>query len=254
MSLEATKSSFRSKLSQVGRATLNTLFPKDIELYMLSMELVNSQGQTVDYFAWPILPDEIRETNTEITNIRKTMGGVNVLKNPTFVPAQISIRGDFGRSFKILLGGQQIQFAGFGLSTSDGKFNITPPNTLENPIPQFSTFAKTGYGCVKLLEAIRDKSKKLDSDGKPFSLYLYNPILGGNYQVEFNSFQQMQDKNHYNMFPAYNMQLTGIAPLDSVLSRRANIRSALKNLSIHNLQKTANTVASSLRLIPGLGG
>jgi hypothetical protein len=249
MSVATTEASFKSKVAQIGRAGLHALFPKDIEYYFLAIELVDSQGNTVDYFAWPILPDEIKETQTEITNIRKTMGGVNVLKNPTFNPRTISIRGDFGRRFKLLLDGKPIELGGFSLSMQNGKFNINPPNLLDSNVAQFSSFVKSGYGCVKVLESIKEKSKKLDGDQQPFALYLYNPILGNNYQVEFNSFSQRQDKSEYNMRPAYDIQLTAIAPLDSVLSRRANLKSVLKNLSLSNLQKTANSVASGLRRI-----
>jgi len=219
---------------------------------MLAIELVDSQENTVDYFIWPILPDEIRENHTELTTIRKTMGGVNVLKNPTFNPRQISMRGTFGRTFKLLLGQQTVEFAGFGFSIQNGKFNVTAPNLLDGDVPQFSTFAKTGYGCVKILEAMKEKSKKLDQYGKPYALYLYNPILGNNYQVEFNTFSHMQDKDQFNMIPAYSIQLTAVASLEAILGRRASVNSALKNLSLANLQKTANQVASNLRLIPGL--
>lgn len=252
MAVQETEASFRSKLAQIGRAGLHALFPKDVEYYFLALELVDSQGFTVDYFAWPVLPDEIRETHNEITSVRKTMGGVHVLKNPTFNPRNIIIKGDFGRRFKLLLGGKTIEFAGFSLSMNNGRFSIDPPNLLENNIPQLSSFAKNGYGCIKILEAMKEKSKKLDNDLKPFSLYLYNPILGNNYQVEFISFSHMQDENEYNMRPAYNMQLTAVAPLDSVLSRKANLRSVVKNLSLSNLQKTANSIASGIRRIPGL--
>lgn len=249
MSVQLTEASFKSKVAQIGRAGLHALFPKDIEYYFLALELVDSQGNTVDYFAWPILPDEIKETQQELTAINKTMGGVNVLKNPTFNPRTISLRGDFGRKFKLLLGGNPIEFAGFGLSVQNGKFSVSTPNLLENKTPEFSSFVKNGYGCIKLLEAIKEKSKKLDADQKPNALYLYNPILGNNYQVEVNSFSIMQDKNEYNMRPGYSMQLTAVAPLDSVLSRKAQLKSVLKNLSLSNLQKTANSVASGIRRI-----
>ena len=106
----------------IGKGALHALYPKDFPNYMVSLELVSSRGITIDYFSWPILPDEIRETDTTITNIRKTMSAVNVQKNPTFNPRQISIKGDFGRNFKILIGGENVLFAGFGLSLKNGKF------------------------------------------------------------------------------------------------------------------------------------
>lgn len=253
MSAQAVENRFKSQSSQIGRVALNALYPQDVEAYLLAIALMDSRGNTVDYFSWPILPDEIRETSNELTTIKKTMGSVNVLKNSSFVPVQIFIKGDFGRKFKLLVGGQNVEFAGFGISIQDDKFKVTPPNILEQPTLQFSNVVKTGYGCVKMLEAIKDKSKKLDRDNKPFSLYLYNPILGNNYQVEFNSFTHMQDKGHYNMYPGYNLQLTGIAPLSSILSRGANIRSALKNLTVSAIQKRASGLASKLMQVPNLG-
>jgi hypothetical protein len=250
MALQDIEERYRRQKRQLGAAALHALYPKDFSYYFLALQLVDSRNNTVDYFAWPILPDELRETHTELTSIKKTMAGVNVVKNPTFNPRPISIRGNFGRRFKLLIAGQSIEFAGFNLSMMNGKFDITNNNILDNVIPQFSSFAKNGYGCIKILEAIKEKSKKLDGNNKPYSLFLYNPVLGNNYQVEFNSFSHFQDKDTHNMVPGYTIQLTAIAPLDSVLSRINNIKSAIKNLSLVSLQKTANQVASKLKLLP----
>lgn len=247
MSVSSVEAKVKSKIGTIGKAGLHALFPKDVEYYFLALELVDSNGVTVDYFAWPILPDELREVQHELTNVRKSMGGVNILKNPTFNPRVILIRGDFGRRFKLLLGGKPIEFAGFSLSMQNGKFNIDPPNLLSSTTAQLSSFVKSGYGCIKLLEAMKEKSKQLDNNKKPHSLYLYNPILGNNYQVEFNMFGQLQDKHAYNMRPSYNIQLTAVAPLDSVLSRKANLKSTLKNLTLSHLQKNAGSIVAGLR-------
>lgn len=252
MSRNAVEEQFKSKLLQVGKAGMNALFPNDFPYYLVALELVDSQNNTVDYFSFPILPDEIRETQQEITNVKKTMSAISVQKNQTFVPIQISMRGDFGRRFKILLGNQQVQFAGFGLSIKNKVVSISSPGSLQEIVPQFSSFAKTGYGCVKLIEAMKEKSKKLDNYQKPFSLYLYNPILGNNYQVEFNTFTHMQDREKYNMIPAYNFQLTAIAPLNNLFSRGANLKSAIGNLTLSGLQKAANNIGNRLRLTPKL--
>ncbi len=202
----------------------------------------------MDFFSWPILPDEIRENHQEITKVRKTIGGIYVLKNSTFTPRQISMRGNFGRRFKILLNGNQVTLAGFSLSQQNGKFNISAPNFLGQNITQFSSFAKTGYGCIKVIESIKEKSKKIDEYGKPYSLYFYNPILGNNYQVEVDIFSHMQDKDQHNMLPAYSLQMTAVAQLDTIVGR-TNIKSALKNLGMGTLQKKANSIASNLKLI-----
>lgn len=252
-SVQAVEAQFKSQLLTIGRGAMNALFPADIEAYMLAIALVDSQGNTVDYFAWPVLPDEIRETHQEITTVRKTIGGVYTLKNSTFTPRQISLRGTFGRRFKILLNGSQLSFAGFSLSQANGVYKIQPPNFLEGLVAQFSSFAKTGYGCIKILESMKEKSKQLDANNKPYSLFFYNPIFGNNYQVEVNNFTHMQDKDQYNMVPAYTLNMTAVAPLDSVLSRGQNVKSALKNLTINTFQKNANIIASGLKLIPGIG-
>ncbi len=245
MSLQAIEASFKEKLGQLGRVALSALYSKDFEAYVVALQLCNSNGDTVDYFSWPVLPDEIRETHSEITLIRKTIGGVYVLKNTTFNPRQISMSGTFGKRFKIVINNTPVSFAGFSLSQKNGKFNITPPNFLGQKVPEFSSFAKTGYGCVKVLESMKEKSKQLDENGKPHVLYFYNPVLGNNYQVEFNNFTHMQDSSQYNMLPAYSLQMTAVASLDSLLG--SQLKSAIKNLSIGVLQKSANNIATNLK-------
>lgn len=249
MSAQLVERKYKDQVKTLGVATLNALYPNDIPMYSLYLELVNSKGHTVDFFSWPVMPDEIRETeNTaSVMSIRKTMSGVVVQSNSTFHPRQISIRGDFGRKFKVVIGGEQIVFAGFGLSLKNGKFNVTKPNFFSSEPPQFSSIAKNGYGCVKMLESIKEKSRQLDEDGFPYSLYLYNPVLGNNYQVKFSSFTHMQDKDRYNMIPSYNIQLTAVASLSDVLSVRTKINSAIRNFSVGGLQKTANSLVSKIR-------
>ena len=61
----------RSLLTSIGRAGLNALFPNDFEFYMVALELVDSESRTIEYFSFPILPSNIREQSTPITNIKK---------------------------------------------------------------------------------------------------------------------------------------------------------------------------------------
>jgi hypothetical protein len=231
------------QVNNLGRAALHALFPKDFEYYALSLELCDSSGAVVDFFSWPIMPQELYEAHKEITKVSKTMGGVSVGFNATFNPRPITIKGDFGTRFKVLLGGQNFEFGGIHIGLKQGKFSVSGPNLLQNSYPQFSSFAKTGYGCIKVVEAIKEKSKQLDSYGKPFSLYLYNPVLGNNYQVVFDSFTHGQDKANHNMLPYYEIQMTAVAPLDSVFSRLKNLKSSVKNVSFSALQKRATQLA-----------
>lgn len=243
---------FQQKIKEVGRIALQALFPNDFNAAIVALEVVNSNGATVDYFSWPVLPREIKESHTEITNVRKTIGGVYVLKNTTFNPRQISLSGTFGRKFKLLINNKQLELAGFKFSIGNGVPKITPPNLLSQRIPEFSSIAKNGYGCIKFIEAMKEKSKQLDENGKPHSLYFYNPVLGNNYQVEVGSFTHMQDEDQHNMLPAYSLQLIAVAPLDGVLSRLSNIKSAIKNLSFANLQKKVNSIVTNLKSLKSI--
>jgi hypothetical protein len=229
-------------LKNIGKGAANALFPEEIPYYFLAFELFDSKGKTVDYFAFPVLPDEIQDSQPEITTIRKSIGAVSVLKNPTFNPRQINIRGDFGRKFRVLINGQKFDFAGIGAvikSIKNKKFSFKGA--------QFSSFAKNGYGCVKAIESIKEKSKQLDEYQKPHTLVLYNPILGNNYVVEFNNFTHKQDNGRYNMISGYAIQLTAVAPLNNLLSSSQNLLNSVKNISFGSLQKKANSIANKVK-------
>lgn len=233
---------FTDLVRNVGKATANALYPNDIPYYFLALELFDSKGKTVDYFAWPVLPDEIQESHVELTAINKTLGAVSVLKNTTFVPRSISIRGDFGRKFKVIINGQKFDFAGISTTLTRIK-----NKNFEVGKAQFSTFAKNGFGCIKTLERIKEKSKQLDNNQKPHTLVLYNPILGNNYIVEFNNFDHKQDNGRYNMIPYYMLRLTAVASLDDIWSFKQRALQAVKNVSFGTLQKKANALASDVK-------
>lgn len=245
----AIRKQFEGQLKRLGKAGMSALFPKDFNYYSIALELVDGRGRTVDYFLFPINPDDISETNREITRVRKTITGVSTLKNPTFNPVLISIQGDFGKRFKIILNGGPIEFAGISISRGQNLVDafVGSVKKLATAVPQFSTFAKTGYGCIKVLESIKEKSKQIDPlNGRPYSLYLYNSITGNNYMVEFVEFRHNQNVSR-NMIPRYSMQLIAVAPLDSLLARVTNLKSLLKNITISFLQKRSTAIANNIR-------
>lgn len=252
MSVDSLNSRKRSLLKTIGKAGLHALYPKDFEHYFFSLELVDSLGRTVDYFSFPILPSSFSEEHTEITNVKKSMGGVVTIKNQTFVPKQINIRGDFGKKMKILLGGKQIEVAGVKFSIKSGDFGIVadPLGTLKKNFVQFSSFAKTGYGCIKIIEAMKDKSLQIDKlTNKPYSLYCYNSMTGNNYKVEIKRFTHSQDKSSFNMIPNYNLSMIATASLDSLTDY--NPFSSIVNLGVGVLQKATNNVVNRIGF--GLG-
>jgi hypothetical protein len=241
MALNGIVSDFRSRLSTLGEIGLNALFPQDFEFYMVALELVNSRGNTEEYFSFPVLPSNIREQSTEITNIKKTAGGIVVIDNDSFVTKDITMSGTFGRNFKLLVngGGDRIEFAGISLSFSGGR----PDLAIERP--DFSRIAKTGYGCTKILEKIKNKSVMLDNNGKPYSLYLYNPVLGNNYVVKFIDIITSQSEDVNNRIPKYEITLRAIASLDSI--GQGGAVDLVRNTSASAIQKSLNNGLNGVR-------
>lgn len=239
MALQSLKSKQASFVRQSGRAILHQLFPKEFEHYFFSFELIDFAGERVDYFSFPILPSSFSEEHTELTNIKKTMGGVISIKNATFTPKQITIRGNFGKSLKLLLG-RGFEVLGFrfqGYVFKNGRFEKGKGDK------QFASFAKTGYGCVKIIEEIKDKSKAL-KDGQPLILICYNSMTGNNYVVDIKSFTHAQDENQFNMLPTYTLTMTAVGTLSSLTF--AKEYSSLKNLATSILQAKTNALVRKI--------
>ena len=189
---------YKDLLLRLGGATLNALFPKDFEYYMLYLELVGLKNgvEKSELFVFPIMPTRISESEVYNENIKKTFGGVSVNGTNSFIPFDIQLQGDFGRKLKLLIGNELIDFSALS-------FNVS----------SFATEVKTGYGCFKILEHICRKSKTLDENNQSHRLYLYNPAIGNNYQVRVVNLtkQQTLDKN---MIWGYNLTLKAIERLD----------------------------------------
>lgn len=226
----------------VGRAGLHALFPNDFEYYMCALELTDSQDRVVDYFVFPITPSNINYSSTFITNVKKTAGGVGVLKNSTYVPVDVTLSGTFGRGSKILVGAQKFNMKTFHISLAGGVWSRMGINKQFNPkLPSFSTGVKTGYGATKILEAICDKSVGLDPDGKPFRLYLYNPCFNANHLVEVKNITVSQSPEN-NMMWNYNLSLRTIAPINQLAARGVGSLTTL--LAFDTLEKSINSVAA----------
>ena len=62
------------------RATLHTMYPKEFELYMISMELTDSSDNILDYLTFPVNPNSIVKSEPYIKTIDKTLNGVTVVR------------------------------------------------------------------------------------------------------------------------------------------------------------------------------
>ena len=232
-------------VNNVGRALMHQLFPKDFEYYMMALELVDGAGNGIDYFAFPVLPSSITKSENKRINIKKAYKSTLILTSTAYTPQDISIKGNFGRGFKILIGSKEVlSGVAFNSSVRAGVFELTQltNRSLLNPTNQFNQHVKTGYGAIKLLQSIIHKSDGSDQNG-PYRLYLYNFALGESYLVVVPSkaLTLEQNDSNMNMIWNYTLNLTTIAPLELV-KNVISVTSNTKILEASVLQSTVNGV------------
>lgn len=227
-------------LEEIGKTALNIRYPKEFELYLCALELTDQDGQTLKYFIFPIMPSGISETKPQLTNIKKTLAGVTVLSSPTFMPTDITLNGNFGRKFKVLLGTDLQDFA----SSFTVNNQITPNSILSGVGDFFDNRIKTGYGCIKILEEIIQQSNQIDSGGAK-RLIFYNQALGNSYLVKATSltFNQSQETN---MIWNYNLQLRSIAPLEAIKTPKEIQDQNFKLDTTGFAQKQVNNLVNNL--------
>jgi hypothetical protein len=256
MGVQAAIAQRNGLLNSIGRSGLNMKYPDEFELYVIALELTDENFITQQYFVFPINPSSIEETEPKLTNIRKTLGGITVLRNTTFVPTQISLSGTFGRNFKVLIGEKYEDFL-HGFALRDGRSAKTGLPQFDQTIGNgakdlFDNRIKTGYGCIKILEDIIQQSTQIDANGSMRRLIFHNPALGNSYLVEPGTLTFKMNEQS-NMIWNYSLQLTSVAPLESIFSSDA-IKSAAKELAVSGyIQKKVNKTINSLSNLVGKG-
>ena len=250
MELGGVVQKFMQLMGSIGRAALSTTFPSDFEYYSISFELTDYMDNTIDFLTFPIMPKSITKSENNRINVKKSASAVNVINSKSFTPHDITIKGNFGRSFVILV-------------------NVNTPNVLKTfkwSIPAgvrdvydidnsivstksdtFNPVVKTGFGCTKILQSIINKSSGTDDKGSPFKLYFYNPALGEAYLVvpAPNSMTLMQNETQNNMMWEYTLNLIAIAPvLNNLTSLRHSATNILSSDIIgKGISATVSTVA-----------
>lgn len=202
-------------LESVGQVGANIKHPSEFELYVVALELLNQNGDTERYFIFPVMPKSLSENSVDIVNIKKTMTGVHVLKTSNFIPTDITLSGTFGRKFRMLLGGDYIDFI---------QSIKIPFSKKENQRPEFDTRVKTGYGNCKILESIVSEARSIDPEtGGVKTLIFHNLALGNSYIVQPQSlkFEQSEESN---MIWNYTLQMKSLAPLSSFQTKKDNER------------------------------
>lgn len=235
MSIEGALLRYSQLNNVIGKKAVSALYPNDFELYIVALELVDSNKETKDYFLFPIQPFSISTSYTPIQSIKKTIGGITVLNTETFSPTETVLQGNFGRKFKFLIGKELINFSSILLK---------PGQEQKKSFQEFDPSIKTGYGCIKVLENIIKTSNTLDANKKPYSLYLYNLAIGQNYLVKIPSLSFSQNQEN-NMIWSYSMNVKSLIEVDKI--REVNNRSLAVNLAANDtIQKSADSAVSFL--------
>jgi hypothetical protein len=186
-----------------ARSALHATFPDEFEFYSVALELVDSEDSTIQLLVFPILPEDLNETYPSPNNVKKTSAGVVSITNPTFIPKQIKMSGNFGRRFKFLVGSTNLLASGFGF----GSFSGEEANSNE-----FSSSIKTGYGVTKVLDKMVRDFYHLDKFNQPKMMYFYNLAFNTQWVVEPENFSFSQNLQRTSMWN-YNANFKVLAPL-----------------------------------------
>ncbi len=220
---------------KVGRQGLHAAYPNDFELYQVALELLDSDLKTIDYFSFPILPSEISVQETQRVTIKQSNNNIIALRSQAYSPKSINLKGTFGRDLLLLTNANKEKVSAFGVQYSGTK-KWEDVKEGENKIKQFSKnispYIKTGFGCVKLLQSIIDKSKGV-VNGKSLILVLYNLALNESYIVvpTESPLRLTQDENSSNMYWMYDLDLTAIASADNLFTNNLSFSKSLWNLT-----------------------
>lgn len=237
----------------VGVQAIATMMPHEFEWYMIALELATADNKTIDYLTFPIMPNSLSKVEQNRTSIKKSLSGVTVLQNSALPLGEIVLQGNFGRGFKNLVGiNNDVSAGALAYSMKAGKYDLySLQEGSNNKIPKVKTFntaVKTGYGVIKMLQAILSKSVGHDNQGRPFRLFFYNMAFGESYQVVVppNGMRFYQDISN-NMIWNYDLRLTVVAPLDAVVKDSRK----WKQLSASAIQGSVDIVSSEVKSIVG---
>jgi hypothetical protein len=237
MTLKGAYEESKALLSNLGKAAMAAQYPDEYEYYSITLELVDSKGDTQAMFTFPVMPNSMQYPRTFLNTVGVTANGIHSVSRLGFNPFDITFSGDFGRSFKLVLQGHEFHakafyydvktFATNGKTTAEIKKNI------------FDPAIKTGYGCVKLLQRMVEKAQEFDAHGGLHSLYLYNPSIGENHLVKVQSFNLTQAVDR-NMIWQYSLTLKAMIPLENITVNPDKTSNVTERMAASQIQNRVN--------------
>lgn len=220
-----------SSINNVSRITLNSLYPKEFEAYLISLELVDYNDNIEEYFTFPVNPNYISKVDPRVKSIDRTFGAIIVNKSDQFVPKDIILKGNFGRDFKVVL-----------RHKGEVTFNSFLNKSAFVSSEEFNPIIKSGYGSLKILQNICEKSE-MSINGLHNKLFFHNYLLGESYLVEVIDFTQDQSLAS-NMMWGYTLRLKVISPVgrkDGFILK-TNISSSVVGSAQETLNKSLGSV------------
>ena len=105
-----------------------------------------------------------------------------------------------------------------------------------------SVGVKTGYGALKLLEKIVERSQGFCEDGKPMRLYFFNLQANESYWVEIMDFSKNMSLENNAMWN-WNITMKAIGQVPDTYNGKSNINNLLTYAAV---QKSLNQTFSNL--------
>lgn len=204
-----------NQIKQIGKDGFHSKYKNEFELYICSFELVDSNDESVQLFVFPVMPNSIGIADHSPVSVTKTGSGMVNLINTSSNPKHIDLSGDFGRHLKIVVNNKTKDASSVNIDSSSRA-------ATENQ-NEFDPIIKTGYGAIKIMEKMIDKSFTLDKYGNPYRLFFFNYSFNSHFMVEVMS-KRFEQNIQKNMIWSYSIELLATAPASLV---RANYNDTL---------------------------
>lgn len=240
---EKIKKIWRQKAEILGydtaAALMSSLYQVDFEAYMITLELTDSKGVTLDYFTFPIMPNELSIREDIPVKIENTFGGVNSISSNVFSPKEINLSGSFGRQFRLLFRNKlSIPLSSKAIQERDYGVNGIKRKQLE-----LSNNLKTGFGCIKVLQSIVNRAVEVDQYDECNKLYMYNMAYGESYVVKPISFRGHQNVSNSGIWQ-YDLSLRATCPLHLDAHKSGN---SFRGYTTAITQSAMNVVLGGIR-------
>lgn len=210
----------------LGRGALHATSPDDFEFYACTLELVDSDFNVLDIFHFPVMPTGVNIGRQSLVSIRKTGRGFFSQYNESFVGNTISINGTFGRKFRLMVSTQ------IGSNFKTGKGG------------QFDLRVKTGYGALKLMERIINKSFE-SKNGRPLLLLFHNMAFNQSFVVEVLQFNPTQSMEN-NMMWNYSLEMKALADVNKMDLESSNTNRLVNLLSSSVINSGINDILKNV--------